>query len=257
MINQLSMWQMVVDLCLVTSILIFALRFARQKGVPASVGKTIELEASLRKLISEAEVAGRHLNEQLLRREQNIHKYLGDIERHEKELSLSIVEAEGLTKDLSAVCERAQRVVKEFPTEGPSKSPGSTETSSFIPGPKAEEIGKVREEVAFSTKSKSPRASEWLDEGDITVAADAPSRSPVQMLQELYGRAETMLKNGQDLERVSQATKLPVEGIKRLAEMIEIERAEEDRQQNLSKQAIPKDPRLGALGMARRQSTTS
>lgn len=256
MINQLSMWQMVVDLCLVTSILIFAVRSARGMHVSAALPKTIELETSLRKLISEAEIAGRHLNEQLLRREQNIHKFLDDVEKRQKELSLSIVEAESLTRDLSAISERARSVVKESLIEGVSKGSAVDTTTPLAATQNPADTIDAAEPVSFSTKSKSPRASEWLSDTDIASGAQATSRSPVQMLQELYGRAEAMLKNGQDLEKVSELTKLPVDGIKRLAEMIEIERAEESQQQEINKQSAPKDPRLGALGVTRRQSST-
>jgi hypothetical protein len=118
----------------------------------------------------------------------------------------------------------------------------------------------AQDEVQFSTKRSSRRAAEWIpaeepmDVAD-TVAEDREERTApgMQALQELYGRAESMLKQGQALEQVSRVTSLPVEGVKRLAEMIEIEREEEVSQQKPRKGSkAPADPRLGALGIGRR-----
>jgi len=246
MMNQLSMWQMVVDLCLVTSILVLALRAMRAPRASSMLPQTLELEKSLRKLISEAEVAGRHLNEQLLRREQNIHKYLDDVEKYEKGLSLSIVEAESLTKDLTALCasakERAarlndsplvERVEKEFEPERPAT---------------------LRDH--FSTKRSAPRASSWLEEEREEPSPQTQARSTAQALKELYLRAETMLKEGRELHEVAERTKLPADGVQRLAQMIEIERDEESERRQAKQKFRPSDPRLGALGMSRRQTSS-
>lgn len=260
MINQISIWQMVVDLCLVTSILVMAFRYIKSSRVQALLPHAVEIEASLRRIISDAETAARHINEQLLRREQNIHKYVGDVERHEKQLSLSVVEAESLTKELSLICESARREAKEIATilrknEAPAES-RAPEAPAMKHTVRAE--AEPQEDVQFTTRIKSPRASEWTSfEEDETPPPAAKEISPVQALQQLYGKAEILLKEGRKAEEVSRATKLPMEGVKRLAEMIEIEREEEQEQQRTRSRRTSADPRLGALSASRREEPSA
>jgi len=249
MMNQLSMWQMVVDLCLVTSILVLALRAMRAPRASSMLPQTLELEKSLRKLISEAEVAGRHLNEQLLRREQNIHKYLDDVEKYEKGLSLSIVEAESLTKELTALCASAKESATRL-NATPVVERAEREEREFEP----ERRATPRDD--FSTKRSSPRASSWLEEEREEPSPQTQARSTAQALKELYLRAEAMLKEGRELHEVAERTKLPADGVQRLAQMIEIERDEESERRQAKQKFRPSDPRLGALGMSRRQTSS-
>jgi hypothetical protein len=110
--------------------------------------------------------------------------------------------------------------------------------------------------VSFSTKKQSPRANEWLDEQyeefEQEERIDERPQSKVGALKEVYGRAESMIKEGKELEAIARATKLPMEGVKRLAQMIEIEREEEQERERLAPRNRQGDPRLGALGSTRR-----
>jgi hypothetical protein len=65
-----------------------------------------------------------------------------------------------------------------------------------------------------------------------------------------------MLKNGQNAQDVSRKTKLPFDRVERLAQMIEIEREEKVEKRRSSATEVPRDPRLGALGLSRRSSST-
>jgi len=276
MINQISIWQMVVDLCLVTSILVMAFRSIKTSRVQAILPKALEIEATLRRAMLEAETTGRHVNDQLLRREQNIHKYVSELERHEKDLSLSITEAESLAKELSLSCESARREGKDLQSalieaECLTKSlttAGVVETArsrnEAIPEretiaervPRRQSRATASSEAAFSTRQQSPRAEEWLDDNYEEVpreeVVDERPQSKVGALQEVYGRAESMIKEGKELEVIARATKLPMDGVKRLAQMIEIEREEEQERQRANPRRQHTDPRLGALGMMRR-----
>lgn len=279
MINQISIWQMVVDLCLVTSILVMAFRSIKTSRVQAILPKALEIEATLRRAMVEAETTGRHVNDQLLRREQNIHKYVSDLERHEKDLSLSITEAESLAKELSLSCETARREGKDLQSaliEAESLSASLVESrrarsaASDAEPEREEEVvqratrAPVRQsaqrsttsQTSFSTKQQSPRATEWLDERyeeveDEDQIEERP-QSKVGALKEVYGRAESMIKEGKELEAIARATKLPMEGVKRLAQMIEIEREEQQERERLAPRRKHGDPRLGALGSTRR-----
>ncbi len=270
---------MVVDLCLVTSILVMAFRSIKTSRVQAILPKALEMEAALRRAMLEAETTGRHVNDQLLRREQNIHKYVSELERHEKDLSLSISEAESLAKELSLSCETARREGKDLQSaliEAESLSAslvesGRARSASMESEPEREEEVVQRttraparqperraaaSQASFSTKQQSPRATEWLDERFEEVEEEQQieerPQSKVGALKEVYGRAENMIKEGKELEAIARATKLPVEGVKRLAQMIEIEREEEQERARLTPRKKQGDPRLGALGSTRR-----
>ena len=64
-----------------------------------------------------------------------------------------------------------------------------------------------------------------------------------------------MIKEGRAVESVASQMKLPVEGVKLLAQMIEIEREEDSKKQDESGRLASADSRLGALGPIRRQTS--
>jgi hypothetical protein len=72
----------------------------------------------------------------------------------------------------------------------------------------------------------------------------------------VYAAAEILLKQGKKLEQVVAQTRLPAEEVQMLSQMIEVERDEQERQARESRQMKEGDPRLGALGSIRRQTTT-
>lgn len=281
--NQIATWQMVIDLCLVTSILIMAFRAIRSSRVQSLIPQMIDLEARVTKLVTEAEGVTRHLNDQLLRREQNIHKYVTELEQREKEISLTVVEGESLSKELSLLCEGARRESSELAQMISSASRVRTagaaaSESRRSPEPRRAEESRRSERVRtpeyaiddedlraeeprqFSSRGASRRASEWLEQEDFQTdpepARTASGRTGVQTLQDLYHTAEEMLKSGRKPKEVSERTKLPVEGVERLAQMIEIEREERKVERQKTAMTPERDSRLGALGVSRRPTST-
>jgi len=73
-------------------------------------------------------------------------------------------------------------------------------------------------------------------------------------LQKVYAAAEQMLRDGMEFDRVAAQTKLPVEGVKMLSQMIEVDRTNDSASENSSATTRSGDPRLGALGATRRQT---
>jgi hypothetical protein len=276
MFNQLSMWQMVVDLGLVTAVLIMAFKAMKSSRSHALIPQIVDIETRVQKLIAEVEGSAKHLNDQLLRREQNIHKYVGDLERREKEISLSVTEGESLAKELALLCESARQEVNDLQA---GLSEISKQREEFVPSRERassrytlnnmrdseynEEMDRradsVEQEKSFSTRSSSRRASDWLEDSKplrVESEEDAPRQSPVQALQALYDTAETMLKRGQKPREVSQKTKLPFDRVERLAQMIEIEREERAERTRMGGAPVERDSRLGALGATRRSSSS-
>lgn len=269
MLNQISMWQMVIDLCLVTSILVMTFRMAKASRVQALLPRVAELEARVTKLISEAEAAARGVHDQLIRREQNLTRYLSELETKERQMSTAFVEGESLAKELSLMCETARRetedlaaAISEMPRRRTESAPVTGTRSSerkrgYVAESKAVDEFQEDDTPQFSTRARSRRASEWLESEDepdrhIEVKQSTSERSSVQRLNDLYQTAENMLKNGKKPNEVSEKTKLPYEGVKRLAEMIEIEREEKIERQRINLTRSEQDARLGALAASRR-----
>ena len=94
--NQIQMWQLLVDIGLITSVLTMTTKAFKSSRLSSMLPKTRELESSLRTLIGDAEAAGLQLNDQLLRREQNIQKALSEIQQSEARIVKAIADAEAL-----------------------------------------------------------------------------------------------------------------------------------------------------------------
>lgn len=363
MIEQIKVWQMLVDVSLVGTILFIAIRWMKSSQAQALLPRTMELEGSLRNLIKEADAAGRHLNDQLLRREQTLQKILSDVEEGEQRLTRYIADGEDRTKSIQLSVEMAREVIAELqecvrqargaldralierrqwdpPQGAPSQRERAQRGASRYERPVREEYyvdeGEVDEVVwpergaermperSGTRRYRQPIASDgsWESEQEpggrrgeqrmpermaerlvekmpersaarryqpqvkyagpsdselamvpepagrrageprperaapqrATSAATGESRG-MQELQRIYATAEDMIKQGQELEQVCAQTKLPVEEVRLLSQMVEVERDEEERQKR-NRVPAGTDPRLGALGAIRRQTTT-
>lgn len=299
MLNQLSLWQMMVDLGLITAILVMALRWMKGSRAQALMPQTLELEASLRNLIDEAEASGRQLNDQLLRRESNIQKYLTELEESERRITRSVIEGEEVSKRLEVAASAAQRnatqrnaaqsntaqqergdsykargyAVELDDTEAPAlqahapqaaRAPQTRTTRSAAEAPAATTQQAPRRSaplqssasVQHSSYSNAPKIISRPPSaaGNTTQAYQKAAQPSSSELQQVYALAEQMLKQGAEFEQVAQRTKLPLNGVKMLSQMIEIERDEESTQELQAGQVIAGDPRLGALGTTRRQT---
>jgi hypothetical protein len=78
-----------------------------------------------------------------------------------------------------------------------------------------------------------------------------PTESIGSDLSRIYMAAEEMLKAGRDLEAVSRSTKLPIEQVRLLSQIVIKERLADPTQ--VSVPVRPADPRLGVLGGMKRQ----
>lgn len=259
---------MVIDVCLITAILVMAFRYAKSSRAHLILPRIVELEGRISVLMAETEGRAKHVSDQLVRREQNLSRYISDLEKREKDMSLALGEGEALAKELSLLCEGARREALEL--ERAVAEARSAWDQQSVPTKEDRRKGYERlrgstatvgqddaaDEQRFSTRGDSRRAPEWM--GEVTreePSASKPKdkRSSVRSLQDSYKAAEQMLKQGRDAEEVSEHTSLPIEGVKRLAQMIEVER--EGRDEDTSHYPAGRrgsDPRLGALGVSRR-----
>ncbi|MEN9846148.1 MAG: hypothetical protein RIS36_1295 [Pseudomonadota bacterium] len=281
--NQIQMWQLLVDIGLITSVLTMTARAFKSSRLPSMLPKTRELEASLRGLIGDAETAGLQLNDQLLRREQNIQRALSEIQQSEARITKAIAEAEALQGKLQQTRVETIKVIQDLKSgfergiqserariEEQSAALHSVHPEATAPVPHAVPPHHAPQAHTFveQTYTRTPlqrnievtTATSRVAQSPQGTAAQQPSRRGPQgqptpsELQKVYKSAEVMLKEGQPLESVADQMKLPVEGVRLLAQMIEIERDEDTRKQEAD--PFPgADARLGALAAIRRQTS--
>lgn len=282
--NQIQIWQLLVDIGLVTSVLAMTVKALKVSRIPSMLPQTRELEASLRTLIGEAEQSGFHLNDQLLRREQNIQRSLAEMQATEQRLTTALAEAEALQGKLKEIrteigtlvqdlkcgfqkgvqVEQARMEDSDAPVSAQaaitqSSEPARREPARDVKTPSAQGAGGTDTFVETSfVPQGAPKAPQSSPTPPARAARgyDAGSASaPTQDLKRVYASAESMLKEGQALEAVANKMKLPVEGVRLLAQMIEIERDEDTRRQDPTTKVPTADSRLGALASTRRTST--
>lgn len=267
MMGQIHVWQMVVDLFLVSSILIITFKWGRGDRSHNLIPKTMELEGSLRSLILEADGAGRHLNDQLLKREQSLQKLLDDITAADQKIQRAVASGEERAIYLEKEEEKArvliselQGVLREFKEQLQTDALREEEGRRAAP---RESIQPPRQ-PEMRTDRAAQKRDEFVEREREVKEVAAPQQTVYrekmghQELQQVYAAAESMLKQGQELSQVSAKTRLPVEEIQLLSQMIEVEREELSKRETKTTKAPehPTDARLGALGAIRRHNAT-
>ena len=276
--NQIQIWQLVVDLGLVASVLVMSARAFKSSRLPSMLPQTRELESSLRILISEAERSGQNLNEQLIHREQNIQRHLASIQESETRITKALVDAETLHSKLQTTRAETIKLIQEVKSgleQGVQTEQSRYEAeampqqvvrsqrivSESVIAPASSSRIEVRDEASTfsqSTYAEPLTASEPQPHAlrrERAVAESPRSNATGYDLKKVYQAAEAMIKQGQKIEQVAAQTKIPLEGVRLLAEMIEIEREEDTRQRESSVKIPAADSRLGALGEIRRQTS--
>ncbi len=284
--NQIQLWQLLVDIGLITSVLTLTTRAFKASRLPGILPKTRELESSLRDLIGEAEAAGLSLNDQLLRREQNIQKALLEIQQSEARIAQALTEAEALQGKLQVTRNETVRVIQDLKAgfeRGVQAEKAKVEEiqSSAIVAPPQPAYSvqpppvqpqgqrvpaELRSEFVEQTYPRTPlQQSVEVSTGEQALKSAGSARSTSTVvtntptsaadLKRVYQSAELLIKEGNPVESVASQMKLPIEGVKLLAQMIEIEREEDSRKQDPSGKFASTDSRLGALGGIRRQNS--
>lgn len=276
--NQIQIWQLVVDLGLVASVLVMSARAFKSSRLPSMLPQTRELESSLRVLIAEAERAGQNLNDQLLHREQNIQRHLSTIQESETRITKALADAEALHSKLQNTRAETIKLIQEVKSgleqgiqieqsrqEPPAMPPQDVRpqrvVSEPVMAPQNSSRIEVRDEApAFSQSTytesyTAPAPQHNALRREREVAETPRSNATGYDLKKVYQAAEAMIKQGQKIEQVAAQTKIPLEGVRLLAEMIEIEREEDTRQRESTVKVPTSDSRLGALGAIRRQTS--
>ena len=267
-----------VDIALMLSLVFLAFRFVRfPRNAPQS-REMKDLERMLKGLIADAEDAGRSLDEQLQKRREELEHALFDIERAENRVNRAVTGLRDKTDEIQE--DRASAGGRKVPAgQAPVAQPRDARATKqeieqlqrfAAPAPQ----GSLRSQVTRQTVIEEEPIVSWdgvnifgqpLGQGpqvggtESAVAA-APAVMPPQTLQpaeppsfsikQIYARAEELIRAGEELHNVVTRTRLPLEEVQNMAQMIA--REELARRQAASEEEEQR--RLGALNPIRRQS---
>ncbi len=277
--SHIELWTLLSDILLFCALGYLCFQFVRSPRLNAASRQLRELEGALRTLIKDADTAGRTLNDQLMRRQQALERLLIDAQLAEQRIE------EGTRRPATSASEYAVPAHRG-PAPGPRQE---EEPDSFARTAPAAAASRVTVDPASEESTVSfgnvniygepiapPRAQP-------TKAAEVPGRAMRRAMQsysplaaqiekqvearpapaakaaieEIYAQAEEMLRAGNDLAVVAGRTKLPIQEVRALSQMIIGEKAvKSDQPQTIELQPEQADPRLGVMATMKRQTIT-
>ncbi len=243
-------------------------------GSGSAVGHAPGAEASLRRVLKEADMAAERLTDELRRRESSVSRMLRDVETAEermKGLPSLAKQARPTSIHDSVVIEpvREERVAAIPPTQQPiiNRKPQQS-------APKKQRVNiygeLISDEIAPTQIAIEPEPLEavptprpsmlrnQIEKYVEPVKPEARTQQPnhassKKPIESLYDAAEKLLRSGQGLATVSAATKLPLEEVRMLSQVV---MADENMHQSRDEERSrpTRDPRLGVLGTIRRET---
>ena len=297
-------WKLAIDALLVISLLYLSVRFLKTNRA-INTRELRDLEIVLRTLLRDADVASKSLSDSLSRRQGGLEKLLGDLSGSEVRLRDLSQKAESLKDGLIATVAKAEayavrepRAYRAATSERVGTISLSRETEERAPSNQnysAGEEAQVVEPRASRTanSAKLNIFGEPIEPSSETVVEAAPVYPKQQLAREIeveragglsraaysrpktgmdkiYEAAEAMLRAGKDLESTAAITRLPIEDVRKLSQLVIREQHQQSSRteqrdildaqfseeapvaQSKSREASP-DPRLGVLATMRRQ----
>lgn len=251
----LELWRLATDVLLLGALVWLSYYIAR--GRSASAGPSHhhahELERTLRGLIKEADLASSSLNDQLLRRQQSLERLLRDIEAAEARAGRA--GGLGATTGARPSTTPAAPARAEMPRESvtPPEPPSFNSVGKAArPKPKrvetniyGEPIG-VAEAAPVEPAHPAPRVRSPLVESiekEVVPAGAVPvvQAASVDAIAEVRRAAEDLLRAGRDLEFVAHTTRLPLEEVRLLSQLVVRE------MESRAAQAAPPTPSTPAI----------
>lgn len=305
--SDVALWKTLLDLCLLLSLAFLGFRIIKSEGPGARLPKLLELERSLKSIISEAQQAGNMLNKELRNRQRDLEKVLFDLETVESRMNRAVTSAEDRKGALEIEIGKAREMIHEVSNSmvtGRANTMRSAEqTGNERSGPelirdevielrnRVEPIDLAPEPPSFVAKGRaegeeareslvSAKATRTNIYGEPIAEVKVPekvnmtrtknkslanrievteqnpySRQEVlkSRLEDVYYAAEVMLRAGRDVESVATRTKLPLDEVRMLEQMVSREKV---LQQAVETPPVV-DPRLGVLAKAGRSGESA
>jgi hypothetical protein len=253
-------------------------------GSDAAQRHGLDLERTLRGLLKEADLASSSLNDQLIRRQQSLERLLRDIEATEVRLERNRTGAPAAASERgSDTTPRPQTRSTPTPSSAAPQPPSFAAVAKTAPARSrkvetniyGEPIGEVTTAPAPTTPPPSRVRSPLAESIEKEIIPNAPASPPpdsAAAIAEVRRAAEALLRAGRDLEFVAQRTRLPLEEVRLLSQLVVGEIEQRARQAapepaptpaRASPPEVPPapeaktdDPRLGVLSPIRRSIET-
>lgn len=242
----LQIWNIATDIALVFTVVILTARLMVSSKTAAN-RRAYALEASLRELIREAEEASRGFQEDLRRKQQGIERLLTDLRTQEQR----VMQAREELEQLESRSSRRPAVEPE-----PVLQAAPRQQQAFQQQPRQQQKAAIRHEhieepPSFSSRKNAPLSrhvervkeaeprpkrqavniygepiniwdeTESFEEELAAQGEPAPLTADEQgHIQSLYDRAEEMLRAGQDLHSVAHMTRLSIDEVRLLSQMV-------------------------------------
>ncbi len=168
--QQIELWKIMCDVFLMLSLVWLGIKFLRSPTSMSARRQIAELEGSLRALIKEADAAGRSLNDQLLKRQQNLEKLMYDLESAEHRVNRVVSQAEESRNALEMETSRARRIGGEV-TSIDAPRPAPRPSNLHI------EVERVPSKPTSNYQQPAPEAPRIPEAPSFQVTA--PSTQPV------------------------------------------------------------------------------
>ena len=277
----LMLLKLIVDLGILVSVAYLCVKVVRGAH-DVKLTQLADLDSSLRTLMQQAERASSTLGEELLKRQRDIERVLLEIEETEKKVTHAVRSAEDIKKSIESIPNNRMAGVqtRSSPEVAPQSRRPNAETLSDSVEVYTEDVETPTQESFEPIFAKAPEPPSFESRPGIYTAKKQQNRSPLPVsqesrplnqsierevsppqgavpgpaidIQEIYDTAEEALRAGRDLATVATRTRLPIEEVRMLSEMIVRERLDE----RAATPDVKKDPRLGVLAGMRREVTT-
>ncbi|RMG41553.1 MAG: hypothetical protein D6719_08360 [Candidatus Dadabacteria bacterium] len=237
----------VTDLLLGFSLIFLCYRLAKGSAFQTTSRQLLELEASLRGLLKEAEAASRSLNSELQKRQTQLEKLLFDVETVEQRLEKGIDSSEERRKELLKLTAEIEKSLSHFEKKSTAISQQAAQAEKDLMGtysmttPEPSSFENYRESYAPARQSNLnvygepvPNAASRGSEAQQRSALSKSIEKEIQPefgstgsggIEDVYAAAEEMLAAGHALESVAARTSLPMDDLKLLSQMIAREKA--------------------------------
>lgn len=274
---QIMLWKLGSDIALVLSLIYFAYRFFKSRGPAVNIEELQDLNNRLKAAVREADEAGRALSDQLLTRKQSLEKMLFELETVEHRLNKVVTSAEEQKSSLDIAIRRAVASAaqeKTFIVDIPQPIAVASQVSKVKEPHNRVEV--ILEEpappsfessfgVEVTQKQNSnmapPRNNPYVALSNVVEKEVQKKVEPsiAATMEEIYTIAENLLQTGRTLEEVAARTRLPVDEVRMISQLLEREHLISRSSENEEKDeehlpASSEDRRLGVLAGIKRQT---
>jgi len=273
----LELWRLATDVLLLGGLVWLAWQIGQSRSSSAAAeSHGLELERTLRALIKEADLSSSSLTDQLIRRQQSLERLLRDIEAVEVRLerTRSGDAMTGPARAAESTLRPAPRAatMPQPPSFSAVATPTPVKSRKVETNIYGEPIGEVATAPAApnipAPRVRSPLA-ESIEKEIIPTPPVTPPIESAEAIAEVRRAAEELLRAGRDLEFVAQRTRLPLDEVRLLSQLIVGEIEQRSARSSVRTAPPPveeaptkpptatsDDPRLGVLSPIRRSIET-